>query len=283
MSAVNQQTSIALSRRQRIWNAALQFWDQDPLTLAASVAFYSALSFAPIVAITSWFATLVAPGSEDRVVDELGVLLGPQIRAVATLVVKNSASESFGRGAAGILSIVTLIVSATTAFAQLQYAINKIWSVEPEPVNAVMIWIRQRILSFGMIAVIGFLLIVTLVANALLAALLARSSSVGAVLNEAIVLAVFSLAFAAMFRYVPATSPPLRATLIGGFATAVLFDTGKWMLAAFLASTVSADAYGASGSIVLLLLWVYYSSVVVLIGAALTRGMLPADSSHVAK
>ncbi|HEX6832523.1 MAG TPA: YihY/virulence factor BrkB family protein [Rudaea sp.] len=259
---------------RRLWKAALHLWEQDPWTLAASIAFYSALSFAPMIAIGAWLSSLFAPGSQDRIVDELGLLLGPQVRAVARSVVENASPALFGHGFAAALTVGALIVSATTAFAQLQYAINRIWSVRAQAIGAVREWIRRRLLSFGMIAVIGFLLLVTLVVNAVIAAFLARRDAIGVIVNELIALAVFGVAFAGMFRFVPDRAPPLRAAILGGLVTGVLFDIGKWALAAFLASATTADAYGASGSIILLLMWVYYSSVVVLVGAAFTSSLL---------
>jgi membrane protein len=122
-----------------------------------------------------------------------------------------------------------------------------------------------------MLAVIGFLLMTTLVASSAIALVLSRESSVWNVVNELITLGLFTVGFGLLFRFVPDVRLPYRFTFLGGALTAILFELGKWALGAYLAATTTADAYGAASSLILLLIWVYYSSLIVLIGAALTR------------
>jgi membrane protein len=265
-------TSPATSAQSATLRAnAIAFYDADPMTLAASIAFYSALSFAPVIVLSLSAAAEFWPGSEMRLVRQLGALLGPQVRDVAELVVTSGTGPRFAFSLSGLVSLIALLVSASTALAQLQDAINRIWSVVPRKTSAVWTWVRRRLLSFGMIAVIGFFLVITLVVSTLLSAALVREGWAWAVLNEAIALLVFAAAFAALFRFVPDRRAPWSALLQGAFITAVLFDAGKWSLGAYLANSGSADAYGTAGSVVLLLVWVYYSSLIVLIGAAATR------------
>lgn len=254
------------------WKGALTaLYRADPMTLAASIAFYTALSFAPIIVLSLALAAQFWPGSEMRLVDQLGALLGTQVRDVAKLVVESGRSERFAFSASGLISLGALLVSASTAFAQLQDAINRIWMIEaPAQTNAVWGWVRRRLLSLGMIAVIGFFLVITLVVSTLLSAALTQEGWIWVVVNEAITLVVFTIAFAALFRFVPDEREQWRPILLGAFGTAVLFDIGKWALGAYLASSDQADAYGTSGSVVLLLVWVYYSSLIVLVGAGLT-------------
>lgn len=243
----------------------------DPMTLAASIAFYTALSFAPVVVISLAVAAQFWPGSETRLVEQLGTLLGDQVRDVAQLVVESGRADRFAFSASGLISFGALLVSASTAFAQLQDAINRIWLVEtPTRTNAVWSWVRRRLLSLGMIAVIGFFLMISLVVSTLLSAALTREGWMWVAVNEAITLAVFTAAFAALFRFVPDEREGWKPIVLGAFGTAVLFDLGKWALGAYLASSDQADAYGASGSVVLLLVWVYYSSLIVLLGAGIT-------------
>lgn len=254
------------------WKGALAaLYRADPMTLAASIAFYTALSFAPIIVVSLALAAQFWPGSEMRLVDQLGTLLGTQVRDVARLVVESGRIERFAFSASGIISLGALLVSASTAFAQLQDAINRIWMIEaPVQTNAIWGWVRRRLLSLGMIAVIAFFLVVTLVVSTLLSAALTQEGWGWVVVNEAITVAVFTVAFAALFRFVPDEREQWRPILLGAFATAILFDIGKWALGAYLASSDQADAYGTSGSVVLLLVWVYYSSLIVLLGAGLT-------------
>lgn len=252
--------------------AALAFYRTDPLTLAASIAFYTALSFAPLVVLSLAIAAQVWPGSEQRLVEQLGSLLGTQVRDVASLVIASGRAERFSLSLPGLISLGALAVSASTALGQFQTAINRIWQVEPAPgASAVWTWLRRRLLSLGMIAVIGFFLVTTLVVSTLLSAALTREGWAWVIVNEAMTVLVFSAAFAALFRFVPDERECWRAVAAGAVVTALLFDGGKWALGAYLAHSDQADAYGTSGSVVLLLVWVYYSSLIVLVGAGFTR------------
>lgn len=254
-----------------IRSALTDFVAHDPMTLAASVAFYSALSFAPIIVLSLWAAAQIAPGSEARLVDQLGVMLGSQVRETAAVVIEHADRSRFSIDLAGMIGLGALMVSASTAFAQLQTAINAIWGVEAHPTNALWSWLRRRLLSFGMIAVVGFLLMVTLVLSTAVTLILSRESTLWTFANELVTLAVFAIAFAGLFRFVPDARIGLRFALAGGALTALLFEGGKWALGRYLATTTTADAYGAANSLMLLLIWVYYSSLIVLIGAAATR------------
>ncbi len=256
---------------RRLWASVADFMSHDPLTLAASIAFYAALSFAPIIVLSLWAASQLSPGAEDKLIEQLGLLLGGQVRENAMAVMKNANGSPFKASFSGVISLVVLAVSASTAFAQLQASINAVWGTLGVPTNAIWAWIRSRILSFGMLAVIGFLLITTLVASSAMGLVLSRESGVWIIINELITVGVFAVGFSLLFRYVPDARIDFRYTLIGGLLTAVLFELGKWALGAYLASTTSADAYGAASSLILLLIWVYYSALIVLIGAALTR------------
>ncbi|MGB0135159.1 YihY/virulence factor BrkB family protein [Dokdonella sp.] len=256
---------------KRILDAVTDFISHDPLTLAASIAFYTALSFAPLIVISLWSATQLSPGAEKGLIDQLGILLGSQVRTSAETVLENARDSPFQASTTGMLSLVALAISATTAFAQLQASINAVWGTAGKPSNAVWAWIRRRLLSFGMLAVIGFLLMITLIASSAIELVLTRQSEMWSVINELITLALFTLGFGLLFRFVPDARLPYRYTFMGGFLTALLFEVGKWALGAYLASTTTADAYGAASSLILLLIWVYYSSLIVLVGAALTR------------
>ncbi|HUD40669.1 MAG TPA: YihY/virulence factor BrkB family protein [Dokdonella sp.] len=252
-------------------SALTDFVAHDPMTLAASVAFYSALSFAPVIVLSLWAAAQIAPGSEAKLIEQLGMLLGSQVRDSAAVVIEHADESRLSIDLAGLIGLGALLVSASTAFAQLQTAINAIWGVEARPTNAVWSWIRRRLLSFGMIAVLGFLLMVTLVLSTAVALILSRESTLWTVANELVTLAVFMVAFAGLYRFVPDARIGLRYALAGGALTALLFEGGKWALGRYLAMTTTADAYGAANSLMLLLIWVYYSSLIVLVGAAATR------------
>lgn len=251
--------------------AALEFWRADPLTLAASIAFYAALSFAPIVLLALAGMGWLTPGKEAHLVRQVSGLFGEHVGNVVQVVIDNADGSPLRWSVGGIVALVALVVSATSAFAQLQDALNKVWGIRMQTGHLVRSWLRQRLFSLGILSVLGFLLITALIVSTVLAALLAREGLLWAVFNEVATLGVLTLAFAALYRFVPDEVPPWRGALAGGALTAALFETGKWALGAYLGSTTSDDAYGGASSLILLLLWVYYSSLIVLLGAGATR------------
>lgn len=254
------------------WIAVLhEMWNADPLTLAASIAFYTALSFAPIIVLAVVALAHLSPGQERHLVDQLESLFGHQVGAAAQLVMDNADASSIHLNMSGMLAGGALLFSATSAFAQLQEALNRIWGVRLPDGNPVVSWLRRRLFSLGILAVIGFLLVTALVISTVLGLLLSREGIWWAAVNELVTLGVLGLAFACLYRFVPDEVPSWHGAMIGGAVTAVLFEAGKWGLGAYLASTTSDDAYGGASALILLLLWVYYSALIVLAGAAFTR------------
>jgi membrane protein len=251
--------------------AALQFWRADPLTLAASIAFYAALSFAPMVLLALGAMGWLSPGKEEFLVRQVAAVFGVQVGSVVQVVVDNADGSPLRWSVGGMVALGALVVSATSAFAQLQDALNRVWGIELAREHVLRVWLRQRLFSLGILAVLGFLLVTALVVSSVLAALLAREGALWAIGNEIATLVVLALAFAALYRFVPDEVPPWRGALAGGALTALLFEGGKWALGAYLASTTADDAYGGASSLILLLLWVYYSSLIVLLGAGATR------------
>ena len=260
---------------RRVWSGArtafAQFWQAEPLTLAASIAFYTALSFAPIVVLAIGGLSLLGPGQEEALVTQVSGVFGRQVGGAVEMVVENVGARGFGPSVGGGIAFLALLVSATSAFAQLQEALNEVWGIELPAKNVLVSWLRRRLFSLGILAVVAFLLVAALIVSTVLAVLLTREGPLWVVLNEALTLLVLALAFAALYRFVPDRVPPWRGALIGGGITAVLFEGGKWALGSYLGNTTSDDAYGAASALILLLLWVYYSSLIVLVGAFLTR------------
>jgi membrane protein len=260
------------------WFAALRralgvLWDADPLTLAASIAFYTSLSFAPVVVLALAAIAALSPGEERALVGQITGLFGAQVGGAAQVVVDNADTSALRWNVGGLIAAGALLVSATSAFAQLQEAINRVWGIAAGSGNAVRSWLRRRLFSLGILAAIGFLLITALVVSTLLALVLTREGIGWAIANELVTLAVLALAFACLYRFVPDDVPPWQGALLGGLVTAVLFESGKWALGAYLGTTTSDDAYGGASALVLLLLWVYYSALIVLVGAGATHAL----------
>ncbi|PTB91507.1 YihY/virulence factor BrkB family protein, partial [Marinobacter sp. Z-F4-2] len=181
-----------------------------------------------------------------------------------------------------LLGFIALLVGATTVFAQMQFSLNTIWGVTAKPTsNSAFIFIKNRMLSLTVVLSIGFILLVSLVLGVMLRGmlhaandLLPFASLLTTTAESLISLAMVALLFATIFKVLPDVVLRWQDVLIGAVVTAVLFTIGRSVIAIYLAYTATASTYGAAGSVVMILLWVYYSSLILLFGAAFTRSLL---------
>jgi membrane protein len=248
-------------------------------SLGAALAFYTLFSIAPILVIAMSVAGYVfgANVAETRVLDEMRGLLGEAgANAVQSLLA--SAHQSGVKGVAAVIGIVTLLVGATSVFGELQNTLDYIWKSPKK--DSVAWWriVRSRILSVGLILGVGFLLLVSLIISAALAALgawfgsyLAQWSVVLPALDLVLSLGLTTVLFALIFKYVPREQLAWGDVWIGGLVTACLFTVGKLLIGLYLGRSSLSSAYGAAGSIMVLLLWIYYSAQIFLLGAEFTR------------
>ena len=253
-----------------------RFVDDDVLTLAAALAFYTMLSFAPLVVLAIWAASGAGAGAENAVLDQVRAIAGGEARAAAEAVIESGKMRPELGSVAGIAGLAVLVVGATSVFAQLQSSLNLIFDVVAEPTNAIFAWLRRRVLSLGVIFAIGFVLIASLVISAVLGWLLPRGGLAIDAANQVASALVFAVLFAVLFRYLPDARIRWRAAFFGGVATAVLFALGKWAIGVYVARGDVGGAYGAAGSLVVLLVWVYYSAAIFFYGAELTAAALEA-------
>jgi membrane protein len=259
-----------------IKGAASSFVDHDGLTLAAALAFYVTLAFAPSIALSLWIAASLGLDAQRRLLDELQLLGGGDVRVAAQIVV-NHATQNPGAGTiAGIIGIAVLVISASAVFAQLQSSLNSLWKIPPRSAAFVLQWIQQRMLSIGMLAAAIFMLTVTLVVSGILTWIFGEADIVWQLVDQVFALAVFTLMFGILFRYLPARRIPMRCALEGGFITAVLFTVGKYLIGEYLAHSGIGGSYGPAGAFIVLLVWVYYSSVVFFFGAEIVGQRLKA-------
>jgi membrane protein len=259
----------------RAWNilrrAISEFSDDDAMSLAGALAFYTALSLAPLVLIVIKIAGLLDANAQDHVVAQITGFVGREAgEAVAAIIEGAERNERTGTLAAA-LGLITLAFSATGVFGQLQMSLNRIWDVRPKPGQGVWLWIRKRILSFGMVLSIAFLLLVSLVISAGLSAVFAQETLAWNAVSLVVSIGLFTALFALMFRYLPDARIGWRDVWTGAATTAVLFAVGKFVIALYLGRSAVGSAYGAAGSLVILLLWVYYSAAVFFFGAEITE------------
>ena len=253
--------------------------DQAP-TLGAALAYYTVFSLAPLLVITIAIAGLVFGGeaAQGQIFDQLRGLVGDASSKAMEQIVQSASAEPKAGVVATVIGFVTLLFGASGVFGQLQASLNIIWGVQPKPGRGILGIIRDRILSFGFILVVGFLLLVSLLLTAAIAfvgqqfeAMIPGMEALIQLVNSILSLVVITLLFAMMFKILPDANIRWRDVWIGAFITALLFTLGKLALGFYLGRSGVASSYGAAGSLIVLLLWVYYSSQIVFFGAELTQ------------
>lgn len=265
----------------RLVKESVQAWlDDYASSMGAAIAFYTVFSLAPLLLIVISVAGFF--WGEDAVRGELmrqvGGMVGQNGAAAIEGVVRSSAEEPQQGIAATAASIVVLAVGATTVFAELQSALDRIWKV-PTSARKSGIWnlLRSRLLSFGLVLSLAFLMLVSLVVSTMLAAL---GSWVGGllpgwelILQLADILVSFGILmvlFAMIFKYMPQAEVAWSDVWTGAFATALLFEIGKLLIGLYVGKSSVASSYAAAGSLVVVLVWVYYTAQVFLLGAEFT-------------
>lgn len=247
------------------------FSEDECMSLAGALSFYTALSLAPLLVILLRIASMLGESTQQKLVEQIQGVVGPQAGETIKSIIQ-SASQQPGWGSVmGIVSLLVLLFSASGVFAQLQSSLNHIWDVEPKPSGGVWGWLRKRLVSAGMVIALAFVLIVSLVASAAISMLLPGGGWMWDLVNLAVSLAVFTLLFAIIFKYLPDVKVQWRDVWVGAAVTAVLFAIGKTLIGLYLGKSAVASPYGAAGSLLILLIWVYYSSVLVFLGAEFTQ------------
>lgn len=280
-SGSNTEKSGIAMRRRSLWQVlkcSAGFWLSDEAgTTGAALAFYCAFSLAPLliilVTIAGWIAgEQVAYG---HLSEQLTSLFGKSTADVLLEAMKGS-QRSDGFIATGI-SIVSLVVGATTVFAALESALEQIWGARSLVPAGVRGFIRSRLLSFGVILAVGFLLLISLTLSTALAALRSAIAErftglviVAGLLDLVISTALVTGLIALIYRYMPARRLPWRPVLWGALVTAILFYVGRWLISLYLGSSTQPSAFGAAASFAALLLWLYYSAQIFLFGAEFT-------------
>lgn len=261
--------------------AIREFIADDAMSLGGALAFYTALSLAPLLVLVLAVAGFLWQADEVRaeLVRQVHNLIGPSGADMVETVMR-AAGHSNAQGPAAIISAATLLFGATGVFAQLQYSLNRVWNVETKPGRDVADFIRKRLLSLGMILAIAFLLVVSLVVSTTLRFVrsathidLPGADAVWAALDFLAPLVVYTGIFTLIHHTLPDVKMPWKDSLIGGAVTAVLFAIGKEVLSWYLSTKSIASAYGAAGSFFVVLVWVYYSSLILFVGAELTQAL----------
>lgn len=271
------------SRLQQAWlltKGAVNAWIDDfAPSMGAAIAYYTIFSIAPmlVIAIAVAGAIFGQEAAQGEIVAQLRGIIGVDGAVAIQGLLQSASKPAEGLIATGI-SIVTLVIGSTAVFAELQSALDRIWRM-PVTVNEGGIWnlIRTRLLSFGLILGLGFMLMVSLVVSAGLAALGSWWSGwfegwkiILQVLNLVISFFVFAGMFSVIYKFMPRVRLSWRDVWIGAVATTVLFIIGKYLIGLYLGTTGMSTGFGAAGSFALLLAWIYYSAQIFLLGAEFT-------------
>ena len=283
-------TVACMSEFLRFWfktiQRAVSIWlESQAFVYAAALAFFTVFSIAPVVIVAVAVVGLVLgeDAATGQIMIELEGTIGPQAAEFVQVAVQSTQVDSKGLWPT-VLGVGLIILGATTVFGQMQNALNAIWDVIAKPSRSGLLkLLLTRLMSLTMLLVIGFVLLVSLLLSIVVRALVAYAQDwlpvgegllIAADLGLSVALA--TLLFGAIFRILPDVVLSFRDVLLGALVTALLFTLGRSVIGIYLANSAASSAYGAAGSLVLLLMWVNYSSLILLFGAAFTRAHLEA-------
>ena len=271
--------NFAAEAWQVLRTAAADWVDDKASQLGASLAFYSVLSIAPLVIIALSLAALFfdEKAATTQFLGQMNELIGKEgAEAIATMI-QNAKKPATGM-ISTILAVATLLFGASGVFGQLQDAMNTIWEVPPKKAGGWWGMIRSRFLSFAMVLGTGFLLVASLLLSTVIAAIGTELGDRWPALeplthltNGVVTFLAVTVLFALIFKLLPDTQVRWRDVWIGAVATAVLFTIGKLLIGLYLGKSAVGSAYGAAGSLVVLLVWIYYSAQILFFGAELTQ------------
>jgi membrane protein len=265
-------------------------WQEDKASrLAAAMAYYTVFSLPPLLILSLAIAGRFVDRQmlQDEIMTQATGLVGEDGAEVVTQILENASDPTLSSVAA-IVSVIILIFGASGVFTQLQDAMNTIWEVQPRPDRSILEKIKDRFFSFTMVLVVGFLLLVSLMLSTVLAAvgdfisgLAPEAVILARVINFVVTLGGVILLFALIYKVVPDVEIQWRDVVLGAVVTAVLFNIGKWAIGYYLAQSAPASAYGAAGSLIVVLLWVYYSAQILFLGAEFTQVYANEYGSHI--
>jgi len=256
------------------------FIDDKVVKLSGALAYFTVFSIGPMLIVIIFFADIFygRDAIEGTVFSQIKDLVGGSAAIQIQETIK-SASLSGKGTVTGIFGVVTLLIGATTVFAEIQDSINTIWGLKPKPKKGWLKMLLDRLLSFSIVVSLGFLLLVSLIITGLVEALSQHLVKVFPdlavlvvyVLNLVITFVVVSLLFAIVFKVLPDAKIKWKDVITGAMVTAVLFMIGKFAITFYIGSSNVSSAYGTAGSLVIILLWIYYSSLILYFGAEFTK------------
>jgi membrane protein len=256
------------------------FSDDKIPKLSASLAYYTVFSMAPLLIVISFLCGLLLrrEAVEGQIYAQLAGFMGSDNAAQLQQTIKNASIAGKG-GLAAVIGAITLLVGATTVFAEIQDSINFIWGLKPKPKRGWLKMLQNRLLSFSVIVSLGFLLLVSLAISAIIDRFSERlqiyfpdvAVAIFYVINVVVTIAVVTTIFGVIFKVLPDAKIKWKDVLLGAITTAVLFMIGKFGISFYISKSNIGSTYGTAGSLAVLLLWIYYSSIILYFGAEFTK------------
>lgn len=286
---------------QSLWQFAktvvTQFFEDEPFQLASSLSYYSIFSLAPLLIIAIAVAGLVfgREAAQNQIVETLGGMIGQDSAKAVQDMIRNASEKPKTGVTSTILGIVALLFGAGGVVGQLQTSINTIWGVAAKTGQGVWGFIRTRFLSFAMVLAIGFLLLVSLAITAFVAglsqvmgSLFGGAKIIAHVLELVVSFGLVTVLFAMIYKFLPDVKIQWRDVWTGAALTSVLFTIGKFLIGLYLGTSGVTSTFGAAGSLITVLLWVFYSSLIFFLGAEFTQvyatyygsGVVPAANAE---
>jgi membrane protein len=262
--------------KRTITSAVDGFSDDELMTRAAALAFYAALSFAPLLILLVWIVSSLHPAWRDQLSGTLSEVVGTRAAESLNTVIASAQSHPRLGDIAGVIGLGVTLFGASAVFAQLQATLDRVWRVKAKPGEAVGAWLRARGRAFALLGGMAFMMIISFLVSALIQTMIPGDSTGWKVAEYVISVLVFVAAFGAMYKVLPDAMIDWSEALIGAVLTTALFLLGKYAIGLYIQYSNIGGAYGPAGAFVVLLTWTYYSSIIVLLGAELTRGVADA-------
>ncbi len=298
---MNAAVSPASTSQGEIWQllktTCVEWWQDDTFRFAASLAFYTIFSLAPVLLIAVGVASLflARETATEKIIAEVQKMIGDNGAQAIKQVL--DASSGLGKSVSAIVTgVVTFLLGASAVFAELQTALNRIWDVESDPKSGIILKVVfDRLRSFALALGVGFLLLVSLVLSAALTALhdylnnwMPGVPALWQGVNIMVSFLAVGLLFAMIYKYLPDAKITWTNVWIGAAVTAALFTAGKYLISLYIGQTAMGSAFGAAGSFAVLLIWIYYSALICFFGAEFTqvyarrtgRGIQPKESAR---
>lgn len=261
-------------------NSAIDFSEHKVLKMSAALSYTTMFSMGPLLLVILFLSDLFwgREATEGTIYSQIKSFVGPSSAAQIQTIIENLSISDKGN-IAGLIGIITLLIGATSVFAEIQDSINTIWGIKPKKQSGFWLYIKARLLSFGVIGSFGFILLVSLGISTIMDTLSDRFLSQFSdslfylvyVINTLMTFIIISLLFGAIFTILPDAEIKWRQVRLASFTTAILFMAGKFLISYYIASSNIQNIYGTAGSFVVLMVWVYYSSVILYFGAEFAK------------